>query len=50
LGVYELKHECASTSFLITRTRTNTDILFCDKTLVPMVYFDSNKARPIAPL
>jgi len=28
LGVYELNHECASTSDLITRTRTSTDVLF----------------------
>ena len=46
-GAYELKHKCASTRILITRTRTSTDILFCDKTRVPMFYFDSNTARPI---
>jgi len=40
-GAYEVKHECASTNALITRTRTSTDILFCDKTRVPMFYFDS---------
>jgi len=50
LGVYELKHECASTSALITRTGTSTDILFCDKTWVPMFYFDSKTARLIVPL
>ena len=48
--MYELKHECPSTSVLITRTLTSTDILFCDKTPVPMFYFDSKKARPIVPL
>ena len=35
---------------VITRTRTSTDILFCDKTPVPMFYFDSKTARPIVPL
>ena len=35
-GVYELKHECATTSVLITRTRTSTDILFSNKTQVPV--------------
>jgi len=29
-GAYELKDECARTSALITRTRTSTDILFCN--------------------
>ena len=33
-----------------TRVRTSTDILFCDKTRVPMIYFDSNTTRPIVPL
>jgi len=27
---YELNHECANTSVLMTRTRTSTDILFCN--------------------
>jgi len=36
-----------SKSALITRTRTSTDILFSDKTRVPMVYFDSNTTVPI---
>jgi len=31
LGAYELKHECASISTLITSTRKSTDILFCDE-------------------
>jgi len=30
--------------------RTSTDILLCDKTGVPMFYFDSNMARPIVTL
>ena len=46
-GAYELKHEYASTSALITRTQMSSDILFCDKTRVSMFYFDSNTARPI---
>jgi len=37
-------------STLITRTQTSTDILFCDKTRVPMFYFDSKTVRPIMPL
>jgi len=41
LYAYELKHEGA---------RTCTDILFCDKTQVPMFYFDSKTTRPIIPL
>ena len=49
-GAYELTHECASTSALITRTRTSTDSLFCDKTRVPMFYFDSKTAIPIVSL
>ena len=48
--MYELKHECASTSCLITRTRTSTDIVFCDKTRAQMFCFVSNKANPILPL
>jgi len=36
---YLLKHECASRRALITHTQTSTDILFCDKTRVPMFYF-----------
>jgi len=40
-----------STYGLITRTRTSTYILFCDKTQVPMLfYFDSKTARSILPL
>ena len=35
------------TRALITRTQTSTYILFCDKTRVPMFYFDSNTTRPI---
>jgi len=35
---------------LITFTRTSTDILFCDKTQVPMFHFDSKTARPIVSL
>ena len=31
-------------------TQTSMDILFCDKTWVPMFYFDSNTTRPIVPL
>ena len=27
LGAYELNHECASTSYLITRTGTSTHVL-----------------------
>jgi len=45
-SAYALKHECASTGVLIARTRTSTDILFCDKARVPMFYFDSYTARP----
>ena len=44
-----LNYEGASTSDLITRTRTSTYILFCNKTLVQMFYFDSKIARPIMP-
>ena len=49
-SAYELKHECPSTSALITHTRTSMDILFCDKTRVPMFYFDSKTAMSIVPL
>jgi len=34
----------SNTSGLITRTRTSTYILLCDKTRVPMFYFDSKTA------
>jgi len=37
-------------STLITRTRASTDILGCDKTPVPMFYYDSQTARSIVPL
>jgi len=37
-------------SALITRTQTSTDILFCNKTGVPMFYFNSKMAQPIVPL
>jgi len=50
LGAYEIKYECASTSALITRTRSSTDILFCNKTRISMFYFGSNMATPIVPL
>ena len=33
---YELKQECATTSALITPTRTSTYILFCDNTTTPI--------------
>ena len=42
-GGYEL-HEC------FYYTWTSTDILFSDKTLVPMFYFDSKTAKPIVTL
>ena len=48
--MYELKQGCASTSCLITRTRTSTDIVFCDKTRAQMFCFVSNTAHPILPL
>ena len=49
LGVYELNHKCASTSDLITRTRTSTctHILLRDKTRVQMFYLDSNTTVPL---
>jgi len=47
LGAYKLKHECASTSDLITRTQKSMDIWICDKTRIPMFYFDSKTTRPI---
>ena len=31
-------------------TQMSNGILFCDKTRVPMFYFDSNTTRPIVPL
>jgi len=37
-------------SALITRTQMSTDILFCDKTRIPMFYFDSKTERSIMPL
>ena len=45
-GLYRYEFVC----IWITRTQTRTDIIFCDKTRVPMFYFDSNTTRPIAPL
>ena len=45
-GAYELKQKC--TSALVTHTRTSTDILFCDKTLVSMFNCKSNKHGPRA--
>jgi len=36
-------------SALITHTQNRTYILFCNKTRVPMFYFDSKTARPIVP-
>jgi len=50
LGAYEIKDGCASTSSLITRIRKSTDILFCNKTRIPVFYLESNTARPIWPL
>ena len=48
-SAYELNHECASTSDLITCTQTSKYILFYDKTRVHMFYFDSKMARTIVP-
>ena len=49
-GAYELNYEGASLSDVITRTRSSTHILFCDKTQLQMFYFDSKMARQIVPL
>ena len=40
-SAYEFNHECASTSDLITHTRTSNYILLYAKTRVQMFYYDS---------
>ena len=40
-SAYEFNHECASTSDLITHTRTSNYILLYDKTRVQMFYYHS---------
>ena len=37
---FQLKHECASKSVLITRTRMSMDILFCDKMILILTQKD----------
>jgi len=47
-GAYELNHECASTSGLITRTRTSTQWFYHRvNTRVHMFYVDSNTFVPL---
>ena len=45
-GAYELNHECASMSDLITRTKRVPIFYYHDKPRVQMFYFDSNTIVP----